>query len=90
MKVKLGRDLKRVIAQLQPLSFQAQAAATTIYCATAPEMEHIGGYYFSNCLATEPCDQAKDPDAGQQLWDLSERLIKNGVVGTNEFIGMTY
>ena len=60
------------------LYFQAQAAATTIYCAAAPELEDVGGYYFNNCLAVEPCDQAKDPDVAKKLWELSERLVKTG------------
>ena len=53
-------------------------------------MEGNGGYYFSNCLAVEPCDQAKDPDAGKMLWELSERLVKMDSVRTDEFIGKTY
>jgi len=69
---------------------KSQAAATTLYCAAAPEMEGNGGYYFSNCLAVEPCDQAKDPDAGKILWDLSERLVKMDGIRADEFIGKTY
>ena len=53
-------------------------------------MEGIGGFYFSNCLATEPCDQAKDPDAGSKLWELSEKLIKAENIKTGQFIGTTY
>ena len=69
--------------------FQAQAAATTIYCATAPEMEGVGGHYFSNCLAVDPCDQAKDPDIGKKLWEISERLIKKEFT-LSDLVGKTY
>ncbi len=58
------------------LFFQQQAAATVVFCACAEELDGIGGHYFNNCLAVEPCDQAKDPDAATELWELSERLIK--------------
>ncbi|XP_016411150.1 WW domain-containing oxidoreductase-like isoform X1 [Sinocyclocheilus rhinocerous] len=53
-----------------------QGAATTVYCAVAPELEGIGGMYFNNCFRCLPSPQAQDPTAALSLWELSERLIQ--------------
>uniref|UniRef100_A0A8C1RPH2 WW domain-containing oxidoreductase n=1 Tax=Cyprinus carpio TaxID=7962 RepID=A0A8C1RPH2_CYPCA len=53
-----------------------QGAATTVYCAVAPELEGIGGMYFNNCFRCLPSQQAQDPTAALSLWELSERLIQ--------------
>lgn len=55
---------------------QQQGAATTVYCAVAPELEGIGGMYFNNCFRCLPSPQAQDPTAALSLWELSERLIQ--------------
>lgn len=55
---------------------QQQGAATTVYCAVAPELEGIGGMYFNNCFRCLPSPQAQDPTAAASLWELSERLIQ--------------
>lgn len=53
-----------------------QGAATTVYCAVAPELEGLGGMYFNNCYRCLPSLQAQDPAAALSLWELSERLIQ--------------
>ncbi|XP_051546337.1 WW domain-containing oxidoreductase-like [Myxocyprinus asiaticus] len=53
-----------------------QGAATTIYCAVAPELEGLGGMYFNNCFRCLPSLQAQDPTAALSLWELSEQLIQ--------------
>ncbi|XP_056595588.1 WW domain-containing oxidoreductase [Triplophysa dalaica] len=53
-----------------------QGAATTVYCAVAPELEGLGGMYFNNCFRCLPSPQAQDPTAALSLWELSERLIQ--------------
>lgn len=53
-----------------------QGAATTVYCAVAPELEGIGGMYFNNCFRCLPSPQAQDPAAALSLWELSERLVQ--------------
>ncbi|XDV52460.1 hypothetical protein PO909_021187, partial [Leuciscus waleckii] len=55
---------------------QQQGAATTVYCAVAPELEGIGGMYFNNCFRCLPSPQAQDTTAALSLWELSERLIQ--------------
>lgn len=57
---------------------QQQGAATSVYCAVAPELEGLGGMYFNNCFRCEPSAQAQDPDAAAGLWELSERLVAQG------------
>ena len=51
-----------------------QAAACSIYCAVAPELEGVGGRYFNNCTEAVPSDGALDPVAGPALWEKSLEL----------------
>ncbi|GAA6083787.1 WW domain-containing oxidoreductase isoform X1 [Tachysurus ichikawai] len=51
-------------------------AATTVYCAVAPELEGLGGMYFNNCFRCLPSAQAQDPSSALSLWELSERLVQ--------------
>ncbi|KAK2834809.1 hypothetical protein Q7C36_015510, partial [Tachysurus vachellii] len=53
-----------------------QGAATTVYCAVAPELEGLGGMYFNNCFRCLPSAQAQDPSSALSLWELSERLVQ--------------
>ncbi|MCI4381912.1 hypothetical protein PGIGA_G00257410 [Pangasianodon gigas] len=53
-----------------------QGAATTVYCAVAPELEGLGGMYFNNCFRCVPSAQAQDPSSALSLWELSERLVQ--------------
>jgi NAD(P)-dependent dehydrogenase (short-subunit alcohol dehydrogenase family) len=63
-----------------------QGAATSVFVATAPVLEGIGGRYFENSQQAvlgdpEACGTdaagvaayALDPDAAERLWDLSEK-----------------
>ncbi|KAM8862021.1 WW domain-containing oxidoreductase [Synchiropus picturatus] len=58
-----------------------QGAATTVYCAVAPELEGLGGMYFNNCFRCLPSLQAQDQDCAASLWDLSERLVQESSAG---------
>ncbi|KAI5100392.1 WW domain-containing oxidoreductase [Silurus meridionalis] len=51
-----------------------QGAATTVYCAVAPELEGLGGMYFNNCFRCVPSTQSQDQSSALSLWELSERL----------------
>jgi hypothetical protein len=55
---------------------QQQAASTTVYCATAPELEGATGLYFNNCCRCEPSKAAQDPELAQILWQLSVSMIQ--------------
>ncbi|XP_059849245.1 WW domain-containing oxidoreductase isoform X3 [Hypanus sabinus] len=53
-----------------------QGAATSVYCAVAPELEGLGGMYFNNCCRCLPSQAAQDEASASALWELSERLIR--------------
>jgi NAD(P)-dependent dehydrogenase (short-subunit alcohol dehydrogenase family) len=69
------RDLKSV----------AQGAATSVWCATSPQLAGLGGVYCENCdiarLAPEDSTEmggvrpwAVDADLADRLWQMSERM----------------
>lgn len=63
-----------------------QGAATSVWCATSPRLDRMGGVYCADCDITRalPSDEATelhgvrpratDPIAAGRLWQLSERL----------------
>jgi hypothetical protein len=62
-----------------------QGAATSVWCATSPELARMGGVYCQDCDVAEilPRDSASnvgvrsyaiDPEAAERLWAMSERL----------------
>ncbi|XP_023170717.2 WW domain-containing oxidoreductase [Drosophila hydei] len=53
-----------------------QAAATSVYCATANELTGLSGLYFNNCYFCDPSKLSRSGALQQQLWALSERLIQ--------------
>ena len=56
--------------------FQAQGAATVVYCATSRELNRVGGHYFNNCSVCMPSEEAKNQDTAAKLWQLSEQLVR--------------
>ena len=50
-------------------------AATSVWAATAPELEGSGGVYLADCAVNAAMPYAVDPDAAARLWELSERLV---------------
>lgn len=61
-----------------------QGAATSVWCATSPQLDGMGGLYCEDCDVAEPRvghpivagvnPWATDPDTARRLWTLSERL----------------
>jgi NAD(P)-dependent dehydrogenase (short-subunit alcohol dehydrogenase family) len=61
-------------------------AATTVYTATAPELEGRGGLYLEDCGVANVDDAedaaggvrsyAIDPDAAKRLWSISEEMVE--------------
>ncbi|WAR12628.1 WWOX-like protein [Mya arenaria] len=47
-----------------------QGAATTVYCAIAPEMQAVGGMYFNNCCRCPPSSAGADDELAKALWDI--------------------
>jgi NAD(P)-dependent dehydrogenase (short-subunit alcohol dehydrogenase family) len=62
-----------------------QGAATSVFLATSPDVQGIGGRYFEDCHEAEVVDQlrglagvlphALDPEAARRLWTVSEDLL---------------
>jgi WW domain-containing oxidoreductase len=53
-----------------------QGAATSLFVCTAPELEGVGGCYFSDCQKATPKAYAVDPENSAQLWELSKKMVK--------------
>jgi len=88
-----GEDLKRQIGFILPdgslnpiLKTPEQAAATTLWAATAPELDGRGGLVLEDCaeaLAVGPATHpwcgydasVADPDTARRLWDHSLELL---------------
>jgi retinol dehydrogenase-12 len=51
-----------------------QGAQTSIYVASAPELEGASGLYFRDCKPTKPSRWARDDDEAKRLWSYSEQL----------------
>jgi len=54
-----------------------QGAATSVYVATSPTIDGIGGRYFSDSNLAVPAAHACDPNVARRLWDLSEDMVKD-------------
>jgi NAD(P)-dependent dehydrogenase (short-subunit alcohol dehydrogenase family) len=62
-----------------------QGAATSVFVATAPQLQGVGGRYFEDCHEAAVVEQlrglsgvlphALDPDDARRLWDVSEELL---------------
>lgn len=62
-----------------------QGAATSVFLATSPQVQGIGGRYFEDCHEAEVVPElhgiwgvlphALDPDDARRLWDVSEQLV---------------
>ena len=71
----------------QPMVFKSveQGAATSVWAATAPELDAHGGAYLEDCHVAEPTEDpiaaggvrpwARDPGSAARLWDLSVDLV---------------
>ena len=51
-----------------------QGAATTIYCATSPELNGKGGLYFSDCNIASPIPYVNNEEALRHLFEVSIKL----------------
>jgi retinol dehydrogenase-12 len=58
---------------------EAEGARTSIYVATAPELEGVTGRYFDRVREARASKPARDPDAAKRLWEVSERLVHSAL-----------
>ncbi|XP_011311594.1 WW domain-containing oxidoreductase isoform X1 [Fopius arisanus] len=56
-----------------------QAASTSVFCATAPELEGATGIYFNNCFRCDPSSISLDSTLASRLWTVSQEMIINVV-----------
>ena len=72
------RDRGKAIRFLSRLLFKSpkNGARTSIYLASAPEIENTTGEYFSNKKIVKSSDESKDMETAKKLWKLAEEHIK--------------
>jgi len=69
--------LLRPIFRLMAIDVE-EGALTTIYAATAPELEKVTGEYFDEQHAALSSAASHDPDAARRLWQISEQMTGMG------------
>jgi NAD(P)-dependent dehydrogenase (short-subunit alcohol dehydrogenase family) len=52
-----------------------EGAKTTVYLASAPEVEGVTGWYFERCAPLLPATAARSTADAARLWELSERMV---------------
>jgi len=61
---------------MPPRKTLEQGAATTVWAATATELDAQGGSYLADCQVTDQhAPWARDPESAERLWTLSETLV---------------
>ncbi|WP_346742543.1 SDR family NAD(P)-dependent oxidoreductase [Rhabdothermincola salaria] len=60
---------------LPPLYEVEQGASTSVWAATAPELDDQGGAYLADCAVAPAAAHATDPEVAAKLWSLSEELV---------------
>ena len=53
----------------------ANGARTTVYVASAPELEGVSGRYYADSRPQDPSPAALDPVSAARLWVVSEELV---------------
>jgi len=53
-----------------------RGAATSIFAATAPELEGQSGAYLADCRIARSSEAASDPSLAERLWKTSEQLCR--------------
>lgn len=56
----------------------AEGARTSIYVASAADLEGVTGQYFDECRPKEPSKEAQDTEVAGRLWSVSEKLTRTG------------
>jgi len=72
-----GWDRLSMALRGQPMKSIPQGAATTLYCALAPEVVQHGGAHYSDCQldAVVVHRTAGDPKMAERLWAVSEQIV---------------
>jgi len=78
MKLLRSRIAESVVSSGAPATYKSieQGAATTVWAATAAELQGNGGTYLADCaICTTHAPWARDPESARRLWTLSEELV---------------
>ena len=67
----------RPLIKLRMLTVE-QGAATTLYCATSPDVAGQSGAYYDRCRVTAPSALAQDLGLAAELWRRSEEWVLQG------------
>jgi len=54
---------------------EADGARTSIYVATAPELQGVTGRYFDKVREVKPSKPSTDEEAARRLWEVSQQLV---------------
>ncbi len=73
--MNFGMNVVQKIAAIRP----EQGAGTSVYLASAPEVEGVTGKYFSDAKETKSSAASYDVEAQQRLWALSEQMVRTTV-----------
>lgn len=73
---RLAASVLRVAAPF--LRTPEKGAETSVWLATAPEVEGVTGGYFTNCKQATPSRAARDEAAAKRLWEISARMTGVG------------
>lgn len=49
----------------------AECAYTTLYVATSPRVEGLGGRYYDNCQEVQSSEESYNQEVQRRLWDIS-------------------
>lgn len=72
-----SRLLRFVLGLARPFSATpAQAAATSVFAATAPELGERGGRYFRDCREASPSPASQDVATQERLWRLTQEWVR--------------
>jgi NAD(P)-dependent dehydrogenase (short-subunit alcohol dehydrogenase family) len=79
IRSNLGRSEGRVLEVVRKLvglflKTPEEGARTSLWLASAPEVEGVSGRYFAKCRERKPAAHASDPETARRLWERSEEL----------------
>ncbi|MEV0800553.1 SDR family oxidoreductase [Kribbella sp. NPDC050281] len=71
-----GRTQRLLVPLLRPfMKRPAQGAATSIYVASDPQLEHVTGRYFAKSATTKSSERSYDEATATRLWQVSADLV---------------
>jgi NAD(P)-dependent dehydrogenase (short-subunit alcohol dehydrogenase family) len=75
-----GRVQRLLVPLLRPfLKSAAQGAATSVYAASAPDLERVTGRYFAAGSPKRSATRSHDQATAARLWQVSAELVGLGV-----------